>query len=104
MWEALLTRGPHNVTWEKAKGHATAKHIEMGLATAETKDGNDWADHYATKGTQQHQDGAIQLAKWLARRQNDYAKFMAKIQASIVAVLKKMKKKESTRTKSKKFG
>ena len=102
MWEALLTRGPQSVTWEKVKGHATSKHIEMGRAIAETKEGNDWVDHYATKGTEQHQEGATQLAKWLASRQNDYAKFMAKIQTIIVAVLKKKKKKGSTKKKSKK--
>ena len=29
---------------------ATKKHIEQGLATEESKEGNDLADHYATKG------------------------------------------------------
>ena len=84
MWEALLTRGPHSVTWEKVKGHATSKHIEMGLATAETKEGNDWADHYATKGTEQHQAGAVKLAKWLASRQKSCANFMGKYKQSLL--------------------
>ena len=66
-------------------------YIEQGLAMEETKDGNDWADHYATKGIEQHQQGATQLAKWLASRQKDYAKFMGKVQKIIVAVLKKEK-------------
>ena len=96
MWEGLLTRGPQTVTWEKVKGHATAKHIEQGLATEETKDGNDWADHCATKGIEQHQHGATQLAKWLASRQKDYAKLMGKVQAIIVAVLQKRKGRKGT--------
>lgn len=96
MWEGLLTRGPQTVTWEKAKGHATARHIEQGLATEETKDGNDWADHYATKGIEQHQHVAAHLAKWLASRQKDYTKFMGKVQAIIVAVLKKEKEEQGT--------
>ena len=90
LWEGMLTRGPETITWEKVKGHAAQKHIEQGLATAETKQGNDWADHYATKGIEAHQPQAVRLAKWLANRQKEYAKFIGKIQ-NIIAVLKKEK-------------
>lgn len=61
MWEALLTRGPHAVTWVKVKGHAKAEHIKAGIATQAGKEGNDWADYYATRGISEHDHVAV---KW----------------------------------------
>ena len=102
MWEGLLMRGQQIVTWEKVKGHATAKHIEQGLATEETKHGNDWADHYATKGIEQHQHGATHLAKWLASRQKVRLNSWERFKPSLLHSFKKKRKKGDVMNRSKK--
>lgn len=81
----------------KVKGYAKAEHIERGEATVATKEGNDWADHYATKGIKQHQEVAVKTAKWLKGRQEDYAKLMGRIQNVSVAVLKSEKEERKRR-------
>lgn len=80
LWEGLLSRGPDSVTWQKVKGHAKGEHIARGEATEETKNGNVWADHYATKGITLHDGQAVQLAKWLQQRHKGYAAFVARVQ------------------------
>ena len=64
-WQAVLERGPDAQKVSKVKGHATQQHIDEGLATAEQKEGNDWADTYADKGAMQHEPVAVKLAKWV---------------------------------------
>ena len=60
------------MTWQKVKGHAKDEHIERGEATAETKEGNDWADFYATRGVKQHGGVVTEVGKWLKKRQDQY--------------------------------
>ena len=53
-WRAIVTRGHRAQKFTKVKGHATAKEIDEGVATEETKFGNDCSDDMATKGIEEH--------------------------------------------------
>lgn len=81
--------------WQKVKGHATEEHIRNGIATEETKRGNDSADLYAPRGILEHQEQAVNLAKWLKDRQERYAKLVARIKIMFVAVPKKEKEERA---------
>jgi hypothetical protein len=62
--------------------------VEQGTVTAKDKEGNDWSDLFATKGTNQHGCQAIELANWFRIRQEHYAKMIRDVQHLIVEVLK----------------
>ena len=79
VWEGLLTRGPRSITWQKVKGHAKEEHIARGEATQATKEGNDCADHYASRGIKQHDEAAVVTAKWLKKRQEDCTTLMGRV-------------------------
>ena len=55
LWEqmhhTIKGRGHASIKGKKVKGHATASMVEAGEVSAEDKDGNDWADLAAGKGT-----------------------------------------------------
>ena len=101
--EGLLTRGPESATWQKVNGHATMEHIRNGLATEATKAGNDAADNYATRGISEHQQQAVNLAKWLTSRQDRYLAFMERIHKVIIAVLVKEKDERTKAEAAKAF-
>jgi hypothetical protein len=86
--EAIITRGVDTVALVKCKGHATTLMVEQGKVDADDKEGNDWSDIFATKGTNQHGSQAIELANWFKVRQGQYANMIKDVQRLIIEVLK----------------
>ena len=98
-WHGLMERGPMSITITKVKGHATMKQVLNDEVKARDKDGNDWADTYATRGIQQHGTSAVSLAKYFGQRQASYEKLMEEVQMTIIAVIKAEKAERETRQK-----
>ena len=67
-WEAVKKRGSGNQDLRKVKGHATARDVELGKATAEDKKGNDTSDKLADKGVEAIAGiGLVKLGKWCGK-------------------------------------
>lgn len=85
-WQAVHERGPDAQNIFKVTGHARQQHVDSGVATAEQKEGNDWADTYADKGVWHHEPAAVQLAKWMQKRHANYVKLVGRVPAMIAVV------------------
>ena len=82
--ETVAAKSPRAVKVTKVKGHATTEMVESNLVESEDKHGNDQADVAAEKGTDQAQTTLKPFAFVDQRRQDDYAKFMERVQRFIV--------------------
>ena len=76
-----------NQDLRKVKGHAIAEDVRKGKSTAQDKEGNDRIDRNADKGVAQIAgEGLVKLGTWVAARQEQYIKFVARIHKMIAAV------------------
>ena len=98
-WHGLMERGPLSIVITKVKGHATMKQVLNQEVKASDKDGNDWADTYATKGIQEHGPAVVRIAKYFGQRQANYEKLMEEVQLTIIAVIKAEKTERENRQK-----
>ena len=87
MHESIQSRGQSSMRAKNGKGHATNAMIEAGLVKPEDKDGNDWADKAAGKGTDEFPKLATDARKYSLRIER-YKLFMANIHAFIIKMLK----------------
>ena len=68
IYGSLCTKAS-SVRAKKVKGHATDAVIEAGLVKPEDKDGNDWADKAAGKGTDNFSKLATVARKYSLRNE-----------------------------------
>ena len=94
----MQSRGHASIRVKKVKGHATAAMLEAGLVEPEDKDGNDWADAAAGKGTNKFSRLATMARKFSIRNER-YKKLMASIHKFIITMLKAHKEEEEARKK-----
>mgnify|MGYP003337654239 CR=1 FL=1 len=52
----------------------------------EHKDGNDQADEAAGLGVQQHEEGAVELMRWMSKRKKGYLRLMQEVNKVIARV------------------
>ena len=71
------------------KGHATQKHIDEGLTTAEGAEGNGKADTLAGLGINEHMDGLQHLANYYRAKQHKLQQLTTRIHNMITRVLTK---------------
>ena len=86
MHESIQSRGHSSIRAKKVKGHATAAMIEAGIVNPEDKDGNDWVDKAAGKGTDKYSKLATVARKYSLLNER-YKIFMAKVHAFIIKML-----------------
>ena len=99
-WEAIQTRGIFNRYLRKVKGHAIAEDVRKGKSTAQDKEGNDRSDKNADKGVEQFAgEGLVKLGTWVAARQVQYIKFIARIH-KVIAAVTKAEKEERKKAKA----
>jgi len=98
MNESVQSRGHASIKVKKVKGHAIAAMMEAGLVEPEDKDGNDWADAAAGKGTDKFSRLATMARKFSLRNER-YRKLMASIHKFIITMLKVHKEEEEIRKK-----
>ena len=100
VWEAIHTRGLSNQDLRKVKGHATEEDVREGRSTHKDREGNDRSDKNADQGVEQLAgEGLVKLGTWVANRQDQYKKFVARIHRMIAAVTK-AEKEERSRAKA----
>ena len=98
MNESIQSRGHASIKAKKVKGHATEAMIEAGIVEPEDKDGNDWADAAAGKGTDKFTSLAT-MARKFSLRNDRYKKLMASIHKFIVTMLKAHKQEDEQKRK-----
>ena len=99
-WQAIHTRGLANQDLRKVKGHATEEDVQQGRSTACDKEGNDRSDKNADRGVEQLAgEGLVTVGRWVANRQDQYKKFVARIHRMIAAVTKAEKEERKKRTR-----
>ena len=94
-----MERGPTSIAITKVKGHATVQQVLNEEVKAEDKEGNDWADTYASKGIMQHGTPVVTLARYYGQRQACYEKLLEEVQMTIIAVIKAEKEEREARHK-----
>jgi ribonuclease HI len=70
------------ITW--VKGHATSKHVDLGITTEINREGNRIADSTADLGVKVHGEETFELAKLYTCRHKKYTAFMRKVYIHIV--------------------
>ena len=98
MNESIQSRGHESIKAKKVKGHATEAMIEAGLVEPEDKDGNDWADAAAGRGTNKFSRLAT-MARQISIRHERYRQLMASIHKFIISMLKAHKEEVEVRKK-----
>ena len=80
----LQCKGPESVNAQQVKGHASQEMVDQGTVTAEDKEGNDYADEAASKGSHDDQSRLLALTNLFSERHVAYQKFMSRVQRFLV--------------------
>ena len=98
MHESIQSRNHSSIEAKKVKGHATEAMVEAKLVEPEDKDGNDWADTAAGKGTHKFSPLAT-IARKFSIRNDRYRNLMSSIHRFIINMLKAHKEEEEEKKK-----
>jgi ribonuclease HI len=96
LWEhfekAVAAKGRNAIRISWTKGHATSKHVDAGITTAQKKEGNEKADEIADRGCKL---GMQELAGFWASQRQELKELMLRIQRAILRVLKAEQKERN---------
>ena len=84
--EAVHATNPWAVWMTKVKGHATEEEVQQGTVQPEDKEGNDYADEAAGKGSHTEQEMLSAIASLYSRRNKPFQTFVRRVRKNFLGV------------------